>query len=257
MNALSNPELGKYLNENFVSAFQKVGTFRIVGNQKQGGNVASYFCAQDGRVLHVVAGPVNAGTLLREARWVVDTVKVSLEENRKSGRSFKQQLRQAHAERLRREHGLTVQPIVFDAPVSGAASALSYRDPSGNVLAPQLPPPPVEGPDVSFDEKARAEFYARQEQARAKASVHQLVADRRGRRWVLGNQGRVHQLLAAHGLKKIETVYGTVFERILGEKVSTQPVVVATPFPWISAGRPAPRLAPTELRSSALEAVQR
>ena len=30
MNALANPEVGKFLNENFVSSFQKVGTFRIV-----------------------------------------------------------------------------------------------------------------------------------------------------------------------------------------------------------------------------------
>ena len=96
MNALTNPELGKYLDEHFVSAFQKVGTFRIVGRQKQGGNVASYFCAQDGRVLHVVAGPVNAQTLLREARWVVDTVKKSLEETEKNGKSFKAQFRQVH-----------------------------------------------------------------------------------------------------------------------------------------------------------------
>ena len=52
--------------------------WNIVGATKQGGNVASYFCAQDGRVLHVVAGPVNAQTLLREAKWVVETVKKSL-----------------------------------------------------------------------------------------------------------------------------------------------------------------------------------
>ena len=58
VNALANPEVGKYLNEYFVSSFQKVATFRIVnGGQKQGGNVASYFCAPDGRVLHVVRRP--------------------------------------------------------------------------------------------------------------------------------------------------------------------------------------------------------
>ena len=53
-----------------------------------------------------------------------------------------------------------------------------------------------------------------------------------GRRWVLGNQGRVHMLMAAHSMKKIESVYGSIFEGILGEKVSTKPVQVATPFPW-------------------------
>ena len=53
MGALANAEVGKYINEYFVSSFQKVATFRIVGKAKQGGNVASYFCAPDGRVLHV------------------------------------------------------------------------------------------------------------------------------------------------------------------------------------------------------------
>jgi hypothetical protein len=55
----------------------------------------------------------------------------------------------------------------------------------------------------------------------------------------LGTQGRVHQLMAAHSMLKIEMVYGTVFENILGEKVSTKPVEVATPFPWVDAKRPA------------------
>ena len=65
MNALANPEVGAFLNKHFVSSFQKVATFQIVNGQKQGGNVASYFCAPDGRVLHCVAGPVDAGTMLR------------------------------------------------------------------------------------------------------------------------------------------------------------------------------------------------
>jgi hypothetical protein len=238
VNALTDPKLGKYLDENFVSAFQKVGTFRIVGQQKQGGNVASYFCAQDGRVLHVVAGPVNAQTLLREARWVVETVKSSIEASKKSGKSFKAQFREAHAERLRKDHGLTVQPVTFDTPAPGEKSALSYRDPSGNTLAPKLPPPPIEGPDVSFSAKEAAAFAAKHDAALKNAAESQLVKCRAGRCFVLGNQGRVHMLLAAHAMKKIETVYGSVFEGILGEKVSTKPVIVATPFPWV---RPAVR----------------
>lgn len=224
MNALANPELGKYINEHFVSAFQKVGTFRIVGRQKQGGNVASYFCAQDGRVLHVVAGPVNAQVLLREARWVVDTVKKSLDENKKSGKSFKGLMRQAHAERLRKEHGLRVEPAAFDAPAPGEKSALSYRDPTGKALAPKLPSPPIEGPDVSFNKEGQ--------KAARKSAGARAVVDRRGRRWVLGNQGRVHVLMTAHSMKKIETVYGSVFEGILGERISSKPVIVVTPFPW-------------------------
>jgi hypothetical protein len=225
VNALANPEVGEYLNEFFVSSYQKVATFRIVDGQKQGGNVASYFCAPDGRVLHVVAGPVDAATLLREAKWVVETTQRLMKESHGDGATFKSLLRTAHAERLRREHGLVVEPVAFDPPEpQDENSALTYHDPAGRPLAPKLPPPPIDGPDVSLrDMQLRA----------AKAYGGLQVADRRGRPWVLGNQGRVHQLLAGHGMTKIETLYGAVFESILGEKVSTKPVDIVTPFPWV------------------------
>jgi hypothetical protein len=225
VNALANVKTGKYINEYFVSSFQKVATFRIVGNQKQGGNVASYFCAPDGRVLHVVAGPVDGPTLIREAQWVVETTKKAMDESKGDGAKFKAYFRKAHAERLRRENGLVVEPVTFDPPeAQDADSNLTYRDPSGRPLAPVLPPPPIDGPDVTFKD---AQLTA------AKAAGAAPVLDRRGKRWVLGNQGRVHMLLAAHALVKIEKIYGSVFENILGEKVSTRPVEVQTPFPWV------------------------
>jgi hypothetical protein len=34
-------------------------------------------------------------------------------------------------------------------------------------------------------------------------------------------------------MQKIENVYGSVFENILGEKISTKPVEIVTPFPWV------------------------
>ena len=89
-------------------------------------------------------------------------------------------------------------------------------------------PPPVEGPDVRFGLMLQMEV---------KAAGARAIADRRGRPWVLGNQGRVHMLLAAHALTKIEKVYGSVFESILGEKVTTKPVQVVTPFSWRVATR--------------------
>src|SRR5262249_15247987 len=202
-----------------------VATFRLVGDQKQGGNVASYFCAPDGRVLHVVAGPVDAATLLREAHWVVDTTKKAMEESKGDGAAFKAFFRKAHAERLRREHGLVVQAVTFDPPApQDENSALTYRDPSGQPLAPVLPPPPIDGPDVTFK--------AAQEAAAAAPGV-KMIADRLGRPWALGNQGRVHMLMAGHAMVKIEKVYGAIFEGILGEKVTTKPVEVTTPFPWV------------------------
>ncbi len=229
MNALANAEVGKYLNEYFVSSFQKVATFRIVGGQKQGGNVASYFCAPDGRVLHVVAGPVNADTLLREAKWVVETTKKAMDDAKGDGLKFKAFFRKAHAERLKDEHGLTVEPVTFDPPADADENgALTYRDPSGRPLAPKLPPPPIDGPDVTIRPALALQ------KAEAKMAGARALLDRRGRRWVLGNQGRVHVLLAAHAMNKIETIYATIFEGILGEKISTRPVEVVTPFPWLN-----------------------
>jgi hypothetical protein len=230
--ALANAEVGKYLNEYFVSSFQKVATFKIVGKNKQGGNVASYFCAPDGRVLHVVAGPVNAATMLREAKWVVETAKAAIKESKGNGGKFKAIMRTAHAKKLKDETGLVVEPVTFDAAEPDPNSALTYSDPSGRPLAPKLPPPPIDGPDVTLKASELKDKQAFAARARGAADV----VDRKGRRWALGTQGRGDMLMAAHSMVKIEKVYGTVFENILGEKISTRPVEVVTPFPWVKSG---------------------
>jgi hypothetical protein len=238
VNALANKEVGKYINEYFVASFQKVATFKIVGGQKQGGNVASYFCAPDGRVLHVVAGPVDAATMLREAKWVVETTKKAMKEADGDGARFKAYFRRAHADRLRTEHGLVVEPVTYDPPEpQDPGSALTYNDPSGRPLAPVLPPPPIDGPDVTFKDKAEAANRAALAAGGAAAPGLPMVVDRKGGRWALNNQGRAHMLMAAHSMAKIEKVYGTVFENILGEKISTRPVEVVTPFPWVQNAR--------------------
>jgi len=229
VNALANAEVGKYINESFCSSFQKVGTFKVVGKQKQGGNVAAYFCAPDGRVLHCVAGPVDAATMLREAKWVVDNAKKAIEQAKGDGAKFKAYFRKLHADRLRTEYGLAVEAVTYDPPAAQDDSgALSYRDPSGRPLAPKLPPAPVDGPDVTI----RAAVQLQEAKAGGLAAPG-VVLDRRGRGWVLGNQGRVHMLLAAHSMIKIEKIYASIFEGILGERNSTKPVEVVTPFPWV------------------------
>lgn len=230
MNALASLEVGRFVNENFCSSFQKVATFKIVGGAKQGGNVATYFCASDGRVLHVVAGPVDSATFLREAKWVVETTRKAIKAADGDGAKFKAALRKAHAQKVRDEFGLAVEPVTFDPPdPQDEKDALTYRDPTGRPLAPRLPPPPIDGPDVSL---AQAELNLRQANA-ARAAGAMPVQDRRGGRWVLPNQGKVSQLLAGHAMIKIERVYGTVFENFLGEKISTRPVEVDRPFSWM------------------------
>jgi len=229
VNALADPKVGKYFDENFVCAFQRVGTFRIVGKAKQGGNVATYFCAPDGRVLHAVAGPVNGDTLLRESKWVVDTARKGIELSKGDGGKFKAHMRQAHAEKVRAEEGLAVEPVVFDPPVAqGDNDALTYRDPTGRPLAPVLPPPPIDGPDVKF----RLLQEANAAKVASAAPGFGMTLDRGGKGWAISNQGRVHHLMAAHALVPIERVYGSVFEGILGERVSTRPVEIVHPFPW-------------------------
>ncbi len=237
MNALADKKVGEYVDKYFVAAFQRVGTFRIVGKQKQGGNVACYFCAPDGRVLHAVAGPVNAQQFLAEAKWVVETTEKAIADAKGDGGKFKVAMRIAHAEKLKREHGLAVEPITFDPPEKQDPNdALTYRDPTGQPLAPILRPAPIDGPDVTF----RAKFDAMQESAK-NAPGAKNVQDRAGRQWVLGTQGRVHVLMAAHSMAKIDKVYASVFEGILGERISTLPVEVIDPFPWNNRPKGAPK----------------
>lgn len=109
---MTSQDVGDYLNEHFVSAYQKVGTFRIINGAKVGGNVAAYFCTPDQRVLHVIAGPVKADVFLRESRWVNETYKMAMlnSKNGKDATKFKDAFREAHAERLAVEHG-TVLPF--------------------------------------------------------------------------------------------------------------------------------------------------
>ena len=233
MSALADKEVGKYLGEYFVASFQKVATFRIVGGAKQGGNVAGYFCAPDGRVLHVVAGPVDAATFLREAKWTVETAKKAIADSKGDGAKFKAAFRKAHAAKLKAETGLVVEPTTFDPPADDAPGALTYSDPTGRPLAPKLPPPPLDGPDVTLKVERLSEL----QKDAAAAPGARALEDRKGRRWVLGNQGRVHMLMASHSMARIETVYGSVFENILGEKISTKPVEVVTPFPWVGRAR--------------------
>src|SRR5207244_371901 len=158
--------------------------------------VASYFLAPDGRVLHVIPGPVNAATMLRESKWVVETTEKAIKEAKGSGAKFKAIFRKAHAARLKAEHGLTVEPVLFDAPATDAKGPLTYNDPTGQPLAPKLPPPPVDGPDVTLKARAaeaKAMMTAQKNEARAPGA--RGLVDRGGRRWVLGNLGRAHMLM--------------------------------------------------------------
>jgi hypothetical protein len=173
VSALADAEVGSYLNDHFVSSFQKVGTFRVNGAEKQGGNVASYFCTPEGQILHLVAGPVDASTLLREARWVVETWKMSKLASRDDPALLQTTWSKAHAERLRYEHARVIAPgLLVSAGVTEADMAALL------------------------------------------ASTQSLPA-----------AARVHLLLTNYPMVKLERVFPSIFEKVLGETVSTRPVV--------------------------------
>lgn len=199
MNALADRKVGELINEYFVASFQRVGSFKIAGKQKQGGNVATYFCAPDGRVLGAIAGPVDAKTMLEETQWTIQQTREAIKASKGRAGRFKALLRKYHAERLREKYGARVTPILRDQAMQNLETALAYRDGDGRKLAPVLPLPPIEN----------------------KGEVRQL-----------SNLAKTHQLLAAHAGAKIESLYGAVFQGILNEKVTTKPVQVKTPFPW-------------------------
>jgi hypothetical protein len=109
VSSLANEKVGDYVNTYFVSSYQKVGTFRVVDGEKQGGNVASYFCTPNGQVLHVVVGPVSAEVLLREARWAVEMHKLAVLECRNNVARRKAFFRRVHTLRLLREHNYDIR----------------------------------------------------------------------------------------------------------------------------------------------------
>jgi hypothetical protein len=181
VSALANQEVGVYLNRHFVAAFQKVATFQVNGGQKQGGNVASYFCTADGLVLHAIAGPVNSMMFLREARWANETYELALLENRKAPEQLRAFFRKAHLDRLKQ----------------------------GRHMRP--------GPALNVDRLPTT--------AATPAALGKLL-DHNGHLG-LDNPGKIHLLLAVAPLPQVQQVYQVVFEKILNEKISTNPVALA------------------------------
>jgi len=181
-----NDEVGEFFNQNFICSFQKVGNFRIVNGQKQGGNVASYFCNPDGSVLHAIAGPVDAKTLLKEARWVKETRnRANLECH---GDAYKTRVfwRQAHVERLKSDHQITLDVRQVPSTMNVDAFATTYIQKVGLGV-----------------------------------NTAAVWGNHHG---ALDNKAKVHAILAVYPLVKIEHVYKVVFEKILNEKISTAPV---------------------------------
>jgi hypothetical protein len=116
---LSDEAVGRFISENFEATHQKVGTFQIVDGQKQGGNVASYFCLSDGTVVHAVAGPLDAQQFLREAKWAGEIRKLAMTEAAGQSARYRATIRKAHMERLAAEQGLPLQAKMLPRITTG------------------------------------------------------------------------------------------------------------------------------------------
>jgi len=187
VNALANAQVGDLVNRNFASTYVKVGTFDIVNGRKQGGNVASYFCLPDGRVLHAIAGPVDANQFASEVRWAVAAHKQAAFRAPHDPRYYQELMRRAHADRLHHEYRI-------DQAALGRLHQLAEQADSSD-----------DGPTEDRGLAAKLSVLKRQRK--------------------LANAGRMHLMLALFPLPRVEDVYKFVFEDVLREKVTALPVV--------------------------------
>ena len=84
---MNDTDVAERLNRDFVCAFKQVSTFSVRGRnlvhhdgrvekvQKNGGNIASYFCDPMGRVLHLAVGPVAPDRILLASKQAIKTWK--------------------------------------------------------------------------------------------------------------------------------------------------------------------------------------
>jgi hypothetical protein len=148
VNALADDRVANYFNDSFISTFMKVGTFQRAANgQKNGGNVASYFCLYDGSVIHAVPGQTSAATLLEEARWAYEVRKtaVTSSTNLLNGdvdmKKYTERFRRAHAERYHALQnnwhggGKTVPPIPMRLPTHASQQSQAHWLLAKNPLA--------------------------------------------------------------------------------------------------------------------------
>lgn len=186
MQALARREVGDFLSKNFVSVYDRVGSFQVDidsdgRTKRNGGNVAAFFCTPNGYVIHVAAGPRTAEAFLAEAKWAV-TVHSQIMSDPNWGRS------QARIEQVSRVTAALRQAH------SDALNLMNNPDSS------------VPGSELVLHEPPAA------------PSLKGL--DEAGRR----QRKQVHQLLMTRAYEPLANVGPLVYTRILGEKVTQQPV---------------------------------
>ena len=181
-----------------------MGDFSVVnvnGNlQKNGGNVASYFCTPSGRVIHAVGKPVQAERLLQEARWALQTYQDAVQSAPDDVIEQTRFIELAHLTALKTD-----------------------RDRFNTLVQNEMP-------------KANGDYQSRMQSYRQQRSNHshytsrrvpeilrvstEITARRRAARRLSGD--RAHQILAAQPLAPLSDVYRELFEKLTGERANDQ-----------------------------------
>ena len=205
--ALSDKEVGAYLKDHYVAAWERVGTFTVVQHEgkaivRAGGNVALYFCTPELEVVHAVAGPVGKEKFLAEAKWAAETYRQALAKAGPDREALVRSVREAHEAQLgsRRE-------------VPGRRG--DRFEQSAKALLKALA--------ANLDKSAKGDKAA----PAWRELVESLVEDESVLDAIdvaTGGGRSMHRLLAKQGLPKLNDVYRHVFEQVLGERVTQEPV---------------------------------
>ena len=148
---------------------------------KNGGNVASYFCTPDGRVIHAVTGPVPGDELLAAARWAVDVSS--------GGKALDdpEQIGAAHREELQRSSGPVASPAQQKVHRLLASQPLPPLNEVYQTVFEEILGQRVSPPDTERVQAERAFAAAR----RAKLPVLLILHKRRDNQAVLDEWNRL------------------------------------------------------------------
>lgn len=187
--------MGELISKSFVATYEQAGDFEVThvnGNiKKNGGNVASYFCTADGRVVHAVGKNVGADKLLKEARWAMEVYARARSESPDKLAKQAEFIQTAHLEKL----GATMSDFrrMIEKELPHARQNYAHK--------------------VSDYRKKMAS--ARHKSSYTKPPVPELAAARRAAEKLHGS--RASQILAAQPLPEFYDVRQHMFERLANE----------------------------------------
>jgi len=241
--ALSHEAVGTFVGAHFVSAWRRVGTFQVVQIEgktaiRQGGNIAVYFCTPDLEVVNAIAGPVNPDAFLREAKWAVETFSAAMMSSKGHREALVAAIEEAHEKRAdeqltcglkargfvkakRAGKAMKVQPAALQSALSDYSTAIALNGCETAV--------PWGGYDLGATQTQviNGAVTTNLVCCGNEALVQNLDVQAAQVLTLLTRGGRnMHEYLGGRGLPKLESIAKEVFETVLGEVVSDQPVSV-------------------------------